>query len=52
MSATRASGLPTDIPLIDIAPLRGWLDLNFRELWQFREFAYFFVRRDTRRSLS
>lgn len=35
-----------DIPVIDITPPRGWLDLNLRELWQFRELLYFFVWRD------
>ena len=36
----------TDIPVIDITPPSRWLDLNFRELWQFRELLYFFVWRD------
>jgi lipopolysaccharide transport system permease protein len=35
-----------DSPVFDIIPPRGWLDLNFRELWQFRELGYFFVWRD------
>jgi lipopolysaccharide transport system permease protein len=35
-----------NIPVIDITPPRGWFNLNFRELWQFRELAYFFVWRD------
>ena len=29
-----------------IAPLSGWLDLNLRELWDYRELLYFFVWRD------
>jgi lipopolysaccharide transport system permease protein len=29
--------------VIDITPLRGWLDLDFAELWRSRELAYFFV---------
>ena len=37
---------PPDAPVIDITPPRGWLDLNFAELWQFRELIYFFVWRD------
>jgi len=32
-----------DIPVIDITPPRGWLELKLRDLWQFRELAYFFV---------
>jgi lipopolysaccharide transport system permease protein len=35
-----------DVPVTYITPPKGWLDLNFRELWQFRELAYFFVWRD------
>jgi len=46
MSTTQASIPRADTPVIDITPPRGWLDLNFRELWQFRELAYFFVWRD------
>jgi lipopolysaccharide transport system permease protein len=29
-----------------IAPPRSWLDLNLRELWDYRELLYFFVWRD------
>jgi lipopolysaccharide transport system permease protein len=29
-----------------IVPSNSWLDLNFRELWDFRELLYFFVWRD------
>jgi len=32
-----------DIPVIDITPPHGWLDMDFGELWRFRELAYFFV---------
>jgi lipopolysaccharide transport system permease protein len=31
---------------IVITPPRGWLDLNLRELWEYRELLYFFVWRD------
>lgn len=34
------------IPTLRIAPPRGWIHLNLRELWQFRELLYFFVWRD------
>ena len=46
MSTTGAPIPLTDVPVIDITPPSGWLDLNFRELWQFRELLYFFVWRD------
>ena len=36
----------SSLPVIDITPPSGWLDLNLRELWQFRELLYFFVWRD------
>lgn len=29
-----------------ISPPAGWLDVNFRELWNYRELLYFFVWRD------
>jgi lipopolysaccharide transport system permease protein len=33
-------------PVLRIAPPHGWLDINFRELWEARELLYFFVWRD------
>jgi lipopolysaccharide transport system permease protein len=33
-------------PVLRIAPPRGWLDIDFKELWQARELLYFFVWRD------
>jgi lipopolysaccharide transport system permease protein len=36
---------PTNEVLI-IRPTRGWLKLNFRELWEYRELLYFLVWRD------
>jgi len=33
-------------PVWRIAPPRGWFDLNFREMWEYRELLYFFVWRD------
>jgi len=41
-----ANSVPASIPdsaQIDIAPPSGWLDIEFRELWRYRELAYFFV---------
>jgi lipopolysaccharide transport system permease protein len=46
MSTAQAPMPPADIPVIDITPPRGWLELDLRELWQFRELVYFFVWRD------
>jgi lipopolysaccharide transport system permease protein len=33
-------------PVLRIAPPRGWLDIDFKELWAARELLYFFVWRD------
>ena len=41
-----APALQIDQPTLRIAPPRGWLDIDFRELWQARELLYFFVWRD------
>ena len=46
MSTAQAPMPAADIPVIDITPPRGWLELELRELWQFRELVYFFVWRD------
>jgi lipopolysaccharide transport system permease protein len=46
MSTTEVPIPLIDVPVIDITPPSGWLDLNLRELWQFRELVYFFVWRD------
>jgi lipopolysaccharide transport system permease protein len=44
---TKQAAMPlADIPVIDITPPRGWLEVNLAELWQFRELIYFFVWRD------
>lgn len=36
----------TQPPVTVIKPSRGWLTLNWRELWEYRELLYFFVWRD------
>jgi lipopolysaccharide transport system permease protein len=46
MSTSKAPTVCRDVPVIDIIPPDGWLDLNLRELWRFRELVYFFVWRD------
>jgi lipopolysaccharide transport system permease protein len=33
-------------PVLRIAPPRGWVDIDFKELWDARELLYFFVWRD------
>jgi homopolymeric O-antigen transport system permease protein len=38
--------LTIDQPTLRIAPPRGWLDIDLKELWQSRELLYFFVWRD------
>lgn len=39
------SGAPE---LVRIDPPHGWLELRFRELWEYRELLYFFVWRDVK----
>jgi lipopolysaccharide transport system permease protein len=37
---------PSTSPFIRIRPTKGWVSLNFEELWRYRELLYFFVWRD------
>ena len=46
MATANPQPLATELPVLRIAPPRGWLDLNLRELWEHRELLYFFVWRD------
>jgi lipopolysaccharide transport system permease protein len=48
MSSTTSTTWQPNAPAIDttITPPDGWLDLNLRELWDYRELLYFFVWRD------
>jgi lipopolysaccharide transport system permease protein len=46
MSTKPALMAPADIPVINIAPSKGWFEINLAEIWQFRELIYFFVWRD------
>jgi lipopolysaccharide transport system permease protein len=48
MSTTDVPIALADVPVIEITPPRGWLDLDLREIWQFRELVYFFVWRDVK----
>ena len=36
------------VPLTRIEPSRGWIRLDLRELWEYRELLYFFVWRDVK----
>jgi lipopolysaccharide transport system permease protein len=38
--------VPIEPPVLRIVPPRGWLDIDFKELWAARELLYFFVWRD------
>jgi lipopolysaccharide transport system permease protein len=40
--------LPRDLPVTVIEPSKGWLSLNLRELWQYRELLYFLTWRDVK----
>ena len=47
MTAQNAAVLPrADRPTLHIAPPRGWFDLDFAELWHYRDLLYFFIWRD------
>jgi lipopolysaccharide transport system permease protein len=39
---------PVPLPVTVIRPARGWISLNLRELWQYRELLYFLVWRDVK----
>lgn len=38
----------TKVPVIVIKPSHGWVSLNLRELWTYRELLYFFIWRDVK----
>jgi lipopolysaccharide transport system permease protein len=37
---------PRDLPVLRIEPSSGWVKLNLRELWEYRELLYFLTWRD------
>lgn len=39
---------PAPLPVTVIRPARGWVSLNLRELWHYRELLYFLVWRDVK----
>jgi lipopolysaccharide transport system permease protein len=43
---SNTSGKATSAPFMVIKPKRHWLDINLRELWQYRDLIVLFVRRD------
>jgi lipopolysaccharide transport system permease protein len=45
VTETSDNALPDD-PLFSITAQRGWVDLNLRELWAYRELLYFLTWRD------
>lgn len=46
MTASSYTPPLAELPVLRIAPPKGWFTLNLRELWQSRELLYFFVWRD------
>ena len=47
-AAAEAPVAPDDLPVLLIRPARGWVSLNLRELWEYRELLYFLVWRDVK----
>src|ERR1700720_1831527 len=45
-----ANGMPQlpEQPVVRIRPSRGWVALNLRELWAYRELLFFLVWRDVK----
>ena len=46
MGTAQTRVAPTQKPLVRIGPPRGWLRIDWHELWEHRELLYFFVWRD------
>lgn len=46
MTAANTTNILTEPPVLRITPPQGWWEVDFHELWQFRELIYFFVWRD------
>src|SRR5262245_15327860 len=45
------SELPTsqrELPILDISPSKGWIHLNLRDIWEYRELLYFLTWRDVK----
>jgi lipopolysaccharide transport system permease protein len=48
LSAGNGRWVPERAPLISIRPSRGWISLNLRDLWEYRELLYFLTWRDVK----
>ena len=48
VSSPSGTAASTEAPRIVIRPSRGWVSLNLRELWEYRELFYFLVWRDVK----
>lgn len=35
-----------ELPVLDIYPSKGWISLNLRDIWEYRELLYFLTERD------
>ena len=46
MDEEATQGTATPVSVTTLRPSHGWVSLNLRELWAYRELAYFFVWRD------
>ncbi len=44
----KQSDLKTDLPILIIEPQKGWVPINFKELFQYRELLYFLTWRDVK----
>ncbi len=40
------SAIPSTLPVVRIAPSKGWVGLGLKELWDYRHLIYFFIWRD------
>src|SRR5256884_7489760 len=46
--STPASVPANNLPVLRIEPSRGWVSLQLRELWKYRELLYFLIWRDVK----
>lgn len=46
VKTNRAEKIHSDLPVTIIKPSKGWMPINLRELWEFRDLLYFFTWRD------
>jgi lipopolysaccharide transport system permease protein len=47
-TAVEVPPAPGNLPVLLIRPARGWVSLNLRELWEYRELLYFLIWRDVK----